>query len=200
MKIYVEGGSRGPLATKCRQGFSEFFKNAGLVGHMPSVVSCGSRDETFRRFCTALNSSRSEAIPILLVDSEDPVRNYNGTWQHLLSRDGWERPEGARDEQAHLMVQCMETWFLADVSALKSFFGSEFRSAAIPQRTDIEDIHRDDVIKHLESASRNCRKNTYDKGSHSFDILSRLDSGKVIEFSPFAKRLIDTLKSHLIPE
>lgn len=199
MKVYVEGGSRGPLATKCRQGFSEFFKNAGLAGHMPSVVSCGSRNEALNRFCTALNEFKPGTIPILLVDSEDPVRNIDGPWDHLLSRDGWDRPESAKDDQAHLMVQCMESWFLADVSALEEFFGSGFRSSAIPQRNDIENISKNDVLGRLKAASSGSRKREYHKGNHSFDILARIDPESVIRRSPFAKRLIDTLKSHLIP-
>ena len=199
VKVYVEGGSQGQLATKCRQGFSEFFKNAGLAGHMPSVVSCGSRNEALNRFCTALNEFKPGTIPILLVDSEDPVRNIDGPWDHLLSRAGWDRPESAKDDQAHLMVQCMETWFLADVSALEEFFGSGFRSSAIPQRNDIENISKSDVLGRLKAASSGSRKREYHKGSHSFDILARIDPESVIRRSPFAKRLIDTLKSHLIP-
>lgn len=199
VKVYVEGGSQGQLATKCRQGFSEFFKNAGLAGHMPSVVSCGSRNEALNRFCTALNEFKPGTIPILLVDSEDPVRNIDGPWDHLLSRAGWDRPESAKDDQAHLMVQCMETWFLADVSALEEFFGSGFRSSAIPQRNDIENISKSDVLGRLKAASSGSRKREYHKGNHSFDILARIDPESVIRRSPFAKRLIDTLKSHLIP-
>ncbi len=199
VKVYVEGGSRGQLATKCRQGFSKFFKNAGLSGHMPSVVSCGSRNEAFNRFCTALEGSGSETIPILLVDSEDSAVNNGGPWLHLLSRDGWDRPEGARDEQAHLMVQCMETWFLADVSALEEFFGSGFRSSAIPPRSDIENISKSDVLRQLKAASSGSRKREYHKGNHSFEILARIDPASVIQRSPRAKLLIETLKSHLIP-
>lgn len=199
MKGYVEGGNRGLLATKCRQGFSEFFKNAGLAGHMPSVVSCGSRDEAFNRFCTALNKSKSGTIPILLVDSEDPVLTSGTSWEHLRSRDGWKRPDDAQKEQAHLMVQCMESWFLADVSTLESYFGPGFRPTAIPPRNDIERVPKSDVFKQLESASRGSKKGAYDKDSHSFEILGLVDPEKVIERSPFAKRLIDALKNELLP-
>ena len=99
----------------------------------------------------------------------------------------------------HLMVQCMESWFLADVSTLITYFGPGFRSAAIPQRNDIERVPKDDVFKQLESASRRSKKRAYRKGSHSFEILGLIDPKKVIERSHFAKRLIDTLKNELLP-
>ena len=166
---------------------------------MPRVIACGSRNNALQKFRTALAQANSEEIPLLLVDGEERVEPKSSPWQHLSSRDGWQRPAGARVEHAHLMVQCMESWFLADVSALESFFGPGFRLTAIPQRSDIENIHKVDVFKQLESASRESKKRAYDKGGHSFDILSRIDPEKVIQRSPFAKRLIDTLKFHLIP-
>lgn len=198
--VYVEGGGRGRLATDCRKGFSEFFRKAGLVGHMPSVVACGSRVDAFDRFCIALSDAKSDEVPLLLVDSEGPVRSRWSAWQHMASPpDRWERPPNSRNEQAQMMVQCMESWFLGDVSALESYFGPGFRSATIPQRNDIERVPKVDVFEQLESASRGSKKRTYSKGRHSFDILARIDPEKVIRRSHFAKRLIDTLKSYLIP-
>ena len=43
---------------------------------------------------------------------------------------------GATDEQAHLMVQCMEAWFLADRETLAAVFGrglKAFRSLILFQ-------------------------------------------------------------------
>jgi len=198
--VYVEGGGRGRLATDCRKGFSEFLRKVGLEGHMPSIVACGSRSDAYARFCVALSDAEVGEIPLLLVDSEGPVLPRRSVWQHLArSPDRWESPQGSPDEQAHLMVQCMESWFFADISALEMYFGSGFRSATIPQRSDIERIPKDDVVEQLESASRGSNKRAYNKGRHSFDILARIDPEKVIRRSRFAKRLIDTLKRHLIP-
>jgi len=39
---------------------------------------------------------------MLLVDSEDPVTS--AVWDHLKSRDHWERPGGTNEDQAQLMV------------------------------------------------------------------------------------------------
>ena len=200
MKVYVEGGGQGKLRGACRSGFSSFFKKAGLIGHMPKVVACGSRDETLKRFRIALNQGRNSGeIPLLLVDSEAPVLLNNSPWRHLRSRDGWQRPASTLDEHAHLMVQCMESWFLADVSTLRRYFGPGFKSTAIPQRSDIERVPKNDVFNQLESASTGSKKGAYDKGSHSFEILGLIDPDKVVERSKFAKRLIDALKNELWP-
>lgn len=195
--VFVEGGSRGDLATSCRKGFRRFFENVGLKGHMPSVVSCGSRKDAYDRFCVALSDSREGEIPLLLVDSEELVPAHSAPWPHLRSRDCWDRPEGAQREQAHLMVQCMESWFFADISALQRFFGTGFKSP--PKRDDIENIPKQDVLNGLATASRNSRKGQYHKGRHSFDILAQIDPEKVIECSPYAKQLVETLKKLLTP-
>ena len=199
VKVNVEGGGQGRLRAACREGFSSFFEKAGLAGRMPSIVACGSRDDTLKRFRIASRRAGSEEIPLLLVDSEESVPINRTSWQHLRTRDGWERPENARNEQGHLMVQCMESWFLADVSALESFFGAGFRSASLSRRGDIENIPKGDVFDQLTLASRNSRKGTYHKGSHSLEILANIDPAKVVHCSPFAKRLVEALKEHLIP-
>ena len=200
VSIYVEGGGPGKnWRIKCRQGFRVFFEKAGLTGHMPRVFPCGSRDDTLKDFRVALREVESDEIPLLLVDSEGPVTPNRKTWQHLRSRDGWERPNIANDDQAQLMVQCMESWFLADVSALEKYFGAGFRSTSLAIRSDIEKIPKSDVFDQLNTASRASRKSAYDKGRHSFDILAVINPEKVTQLSPFAKRLVDTLKDHLTP-
>ena len=200
VEIYVEGGGQGKhLKSRCREGFSEFLRKTGLEGHMPKIKACGSRNNAWDDFCGALRQASPGKLPLLLVDSEDPVRAHDTPWQHLRSRDNWKRPDNAEDDQAHLMVQCMESWFFADVSALETFFGTGFRRASLGRRDDIEDIPKKDVFNQLNSASSNSRKDAYDKSLHSFDILGQIDPAQVTQRSPFARQLIDTLKAHLIP-
>ena len=40
----------------------------------------------------------------MLIDSEDPIDDIEATWHHLREsqRDGWAKPEGARDDQVLL--------------------------------------------------------------------------------------------------
>ena len=195
VKVYVEGGGDAKdLRTRCRRGFGSFFEKANLAGRMPQVIACGGRGAVFDKFRTALESRKAEEFIVLLVDSEDPVAEDSGSWQHLAGRDGWERPLGAMDENAHLMVRCMEAWFLADREALAAYFGRNFNCNALPGLRDIEEVAKDDVLNGLKNATRRCKKGVYGKGSHSFDILERIDPVKIRARSPHAECLIDTLR------
>lgn len=194
IKIYAEGGGdTNALKTKCRQGFSEFFRKAGLEGRMPRIVASGSRQDAYDDFCMALKKAGNGEFIILLVDSEDPVADGAGSWEHLEDRDNWDRPAAADDSNAYLMVQCMEAWFIADHNTLAGFFGQDFNAGALPAREDVENIRKPDLYTALENATRMCRKGKYGKGRHSFDILAQLDPMKVTAASPHAKRLVDTL-------
>lgn len=190
-KVYVEGGgTANVLRSACREGFSALFEKAGLRGRMPRVVVSGSRAEAFKRFCTAFQSSAPDEFICLLVDSEGPVAGGAFPWTLLGNR-----PPGAVDENAHLMVQCMESWFLADGEALERFFAQGFRRNALPNRTDVENIPKRDVFAALEGATSACiPKGQYRKGAHSFEVLAMLDPEKVAQASPYARRLFDTLK------
>lgn len=193
--VYVEGGgTRRALKNRCRQGFSEFFRSAGLSGRMPRIFAGGGRRATYDSYRTALAKATESDFAVLLVDSEGPVAARSDAWTHLNIHDKWEKPRGATDDAAHLMVQCMEAWFLADKSALVKFFGDSFNENSLPRRADVEEVSTGDIARGLEMATRQCkRKGAYAKGRHSFAILAELDSKKVTSDSPHAKRLIDTL-------
>lgn len=196
LKLYVEGGGdTRALKSRCRQGFSEFLGKAGLEGHMPRIVAGGSRRHAFDDFCTALEKARTDEFIVLLVDSEAAVPPRTEPWAHLKKRDRWEQPEAATDDNAQLMVQCMEAWFLADQDSLAAFFGKGFNRKALPDRTDVENIAKDDLFDKLKRATRHCiPKGEYGKGRHSFTILARINPGKVMAASPHAKRLVETLR------
>lgn len=195
VKIYVEGGGDGrDLRTRCRMGFSSFLEKANLAGRMPRIIACGSRESAFNKFRTAFEARKAEEFVVLLVDSEDPVADGAGPWQHLAGRDSWNRPHAAADEHAHLMVQCMEAWFLADTDSLAEYFGRDFNLNALPRRREIEEVAKGDVLEGLRNATRRCRKGEYGKGRHSFDILEQIDPAKVHAASPHAKRLINTVR------
>ena len=197
IRVYVEGGGdTQTVRTKCREGFSKFFQESGLEGRMPRVVACGTRHDAYDRFCTALEQARPNDFPILLVDSEAPIAVGTSPWEHLKNREGdnWDRPRAAADEHAHLMVQCMEAWFLADQESLTRFFGQGFSAGALPSRTDIENISKDDLYRGLADATRLCpTKGEYRKGKQSFEILALISPQMVCQASPFANRLVQTL-------
>ena len=194
IKIYVEGGGdASALKRQCRRGFAKLFEKAGLAGRMPAVVACGGRGNAYEDFRIALRHARTDEFPVLLVDSEDAVTA--APWQHLKSRDNWDRPDGAEDDQVHLMVQCMETWFLADHGQLAKYFGQGFREKALPGNVRIEEISKKTVFHALASATQDTKtKGRYDKGSHSLKVLALIDPEKVAGVSPHARHLFDTLR------
>ncbi len=198
IKVFVEGGGEtNLLRRKCREGFSKFFSKAGLEGRMPRIVANGSRRDAFDDFRAAVRGAKKDDFIVLLVDSEGPVTT--GPWQHLKKNpDNWDQPSETTDDQVHLMVQCMEAWFLADKDTLAAYYGNGFNQNALPARQDIERIPKNDVFNGLKNATRSgVSKGEYEKGQHSFDILAQIDPDKVVAASPHAKRLVDTLKAKI---
>ena len=194
VKIYVEGGASGGLDRECRRGFRLFFEKAGLRGRMPRIIACGDRGRAYDKFCTAQRKAQADEFIVLLVDSEEGVGGDIGPWAFLKRRDNnWNKPVGTSDDNAHLMVQCMEAWFLADHDTLAQFFGDDFNANSLPNRSDVENIPKSDLYDALKRATRRSRKGEYGKGRHSFDLLAQLDPQKVVDASPYAKRLVDTL-------
>ena len=190
-RLYVEGGGDSKeLKTACRRGFASFLDRAGVAGRMPRIVACGSRANAFDRFKTGHESKGVDAT--LLVDAEGPV-TAKTAWGHLQQSDGWSRPKGATDDQCHLMVQVMESWFLADKDALEAYFGQGFRRQALPANPNVEQIPKQDVISGLERASDGTGKGRYNKGAHSFEILASLDPTKVRKGSCYAERFVKAL-------
>ena len=190
--LYVEGGGDSKsLRTACRKGFRKFIENARDARGVSKIVACGSRGNAYRSFCKALSTGVNA---VLLVDAEGPV-GTQGAWQYLKANDNWDRPDTATDGQYHLMVQAMESWFLADADALASFFGQDFNRRALPANRNIEQVSKEDVLAGLSQAARNTKKGGYKKGPDSYEILERLDPVKVRSVSPFAERFLQALSS-----
>ncbi len=194
IEIYIEGGGQKNkvLKIKLRQGFSTFFKKAGIQA---KPISCGGREQAYDTFCRKIEDPPKDVLPILLVDSESAVsdKHFKKPWDHLKLRDGWTKPKKSDDDQAHLMVECMEAWFMADKDALKDFFGKGFDANSLPKHTDVEGIPKATLYSLLGKAVKKTKKKTYKK-SHSFDILERIDPYKITEASLWAEHLINTLK------
>lgn len=206
IKIYVEGGSKGALFRECKEGFGKFLENAGLAGRMPKVIPCGSRQEAYKDFCTALKVDPTEILHLLLVDSEAPVTE--SPWLHVLHRegDGWKKPQDATDQDLYFMVQVMESWFLADRGALKNYFGADFKENKLPKGNQLEAIPKLQVFQGLKDATRECGRHkgyqseTYHKGRDSFEILGKIQPRLVANASPEAARLLTRLGAAVGPD
>ena len=196
VRLFVEGGGTSKVANSIlRRDFRKFIEKAKLTGRNVEVVLCGSRTDALEDFKGAPGDKK---IHLLLVDAERPVRTPAANakpWEHLKQRpDGWSRPGDATDEQCHLMVQAMESWFLADMDALESYYGQGFRKSALPRNPSVEEVPKQDLVRGLRQATRSTSKGTYSKGKHSFEILAELDPAKVRSKSPYAERFLSTLE------
>ena len=214
--VYVEGGGdRAELQAQCRKGFHELLAKAGFGGRSHRVVPCGSRNDAFRDFKIALRKRverQDDEYPILLVDSEDPVADDNqpdanpsGTWRHLSGpSDHWTRPSGAADDQAQLMVTTMETWLLADGRTLIDYFfpamsGSAMSASALLPDANLESHRKKKIAYTLRNATQSSSKGRYRKGSHSFDLLGKVEPEELKSRLPHFRHFIETLDARLPP-
>jgi hypothetical protein len=192
VRLYVEGGSKGSTADACREGFRTLLTKVVPPGSAPKVIASGGRQKAYKNFCDALRDHPDQSI-MLLVDSEGPVRH--GVWEHLGKKpgDGWNKPPDAAENQAHLMVQCMEAWFLADRNSLLEYYGRRFGTSALPRQPNVELIARADAQASLKRATRGTIKGAYQKSSHAFDLLARIDPAKVRAASQHAAFFFEAL-------
>jgi hypothetical protein len=88
----------------------------------------------------------------------------------------------------------MEAWLLADRETLEGFYGQGFVMGALPANPNVEQVPKLQVEEGLRNASRHAKtKGEYHKTRHGFDLLARIDAGKVRRASTYAERLCDVL-------
>jgi hypothetical protein len=86
------------------------------------LVVCGPRNAAFDAFTISLRQN-----PDAFVDAEAVVETT--PWVHLYTRDHWS-PGRTTDDHCQLMTQAMESWLIADIEALASFYGENFIDTA----------------------------------------------------------------------
>lgn len=195
--LYIEGGESKEDQIRCREGFRKLIGKIGedektgelcfAAGKkMPRLTACGGRNSAFDDFKTAHSHSKKGDYIAMLIDSEDPVADDEKTWDHLKTRDNWDRPEGAEDDQVLFMTTCMETWIVADRSALKEHYGHKLQENALPPLVDLEKRNRKEVHDKLTQATRDC-SNAYAKGKRSFEVLGTLTPTALSSLPAFAR-------------
>ncbi|MEE8386170.1 MAG: DUF4276 family protein, partial [Dehalococcoidia bacterium] len=111
---------------------------------------------------------------------------------------GWKQPQDTNDDQAQLMVQCMETWCLADRDALKRFFRDGLQESVLVPHDNLEQRSKADVQQALERATRECgRDRSYRKGRRSFQLIAELDPRTLKSRLPHFARLCEVLDKKL---
>ncbi len=198
IRVYVEGGGDWKEnKARLRQGFNEFLKSIVRLARGKrirwEIIACGSRQWAFDAFQTALRT-HPNAFNVLLVDSEGPVKSEPR--KHLKERDGWDLSK-VDDEQCHLMVQVMESWFIADIAALQKYFGKRFHSKSIPKNPNVEQIDKKEVEAFLKDSTRKRNKKGYDKDRDGSNLLKLIDPAKVQNAAPHCKRLFITLRQKI---
>jgi hypothetical protein len=195
IRIYIEGGGdSADTKALLRRGFNGLLRELRTAAQQQriawSVVLCGSRERAFDNFLTALQTHR-DAFNVLLVDAEGSVGG--APWEHVRQRDGWNRPADVADEQCHLMVQSMEAWIVADVDALRAYYGPQLNANPLPRTAQIETVDRQRIAAALAEATRPTRKGRYHKIDHAADLLERLNVARVRAAAPHCDRLFTTL-------
>lgn len=198
VRIYVEGGGddkRGK--TKVREGFREFLSDLVAVARQGrigwTIIACGGRDQAHKNYRHA-TSDYPEAFNVLLVDAEGPVSTSAAA--HLRTGDEWKLPD-REEEHCHLMVQMMEAWLIADVDALRTYYGQHFNANPIPNRQNVEEVAKDEIESALRNATRRTQRGEYHKIRHGPEILARLNAAKVRQAAPHCERLFSTLATNM---
>ena len=179
-----------------RKGMDAFLQSAKAAARRKSLkwqlVACGPRNEAYRRFSEAASRGKGDLL-FLLVDSEDELSTSPRL--HLAARDGWDRLEAASEDRIQLMVRAMETWLIADLETLRSYYGRHFHGSTLPRRQDLEAVPKEDVSSALARATRKTQKGEYHKIRHASDLLALVDPEKAKERCRHCRRLFDTLTS-----
>ena len=133
----------------------------------------------------------------MLVDSEAFVKDADDgikrPKQHLQTRDpSWDM-QSMNEKQIHLMVQVMESWFVADPETLANFYGQNFNRNAIPKNNEVEKIEKLKIETALVESTKNTTKGKYHKIQHGAKILAIINPnivrGKALYCDRFLKAI-----------
>ena len=200
--IYIEGGASGPnsknVTIRCQQAFHTLLERMGFKGRMPRLKACGGRGSVYEDFCRA-HKVGSAGYVAMWIDSEEPMADVEKAWKHLAEVTtvaAWEKPGGAKDDQVLFMTTCMETWIVADRTALRAHFKQKLNENPLPHTDGLEARGRHDVQDRLERATKDCQ-NAYAKGKRSFEILEKLDPAVLKQHLPSFARVDRILREKL---
>jgi hypothetical protein len=174
LRIYFEGDDR------LRPGFRQFLSEIAEVArakrcHFDLIAADGTPVEDFR---DALKT-RSDAWNVLLLDSEGGQE-----FQHRKRS-----LEGCDQDSVFWMVQIMESWFLADLDALKTLF----RGSLTEGNPNVEEIPKADVRERLNKAANG----EYHKVKHGARLLGLIDPAKVRKAAPNCDRMFRLILARL---
>jgi hypothetical protein len=178
LRVYFEGDN------KLKPGFHKFLKEIVEVARSQRCrfQPVEANGTPIQDFLDALKT-HPNAWNVLLLDSEDP--------QELQLRK--KRLEGCDQDSVFWMVQIMESWFLADVDALKAVFKAKLSEAVLSWNPKVEQIPKEDVLERLQKAANG----EYDKVKHGKKLLELIDPAKVRKAAPNCERMFTLILAEL---
>lgn len=94
-----------------------------------------------------------------------------------------------------LMVQCMETWFLADRDAVIRYFRLPKDGGPLPKHAHPELVPKVRILDSFDKASHQSRRRRYQKGADALALLGLVDPNIVAERCPHARQFFDALRN-----
>ena len=203
IKLYVEGGGKGShkrATIKLQQGFDAFFRELKNAAHGKKIsfkiIPAGNTQSTYEDFIFSVENS-PQSFNLMLVDSDDAVAENESARAFLQRKYKKWNLQTVKDEQCHLMVRIMESWFIADVKALKEFYGQGFKERAIPKNRNVETIEKERVENALQTATAKTKKAEYHKINHGAKILELVNPQKVREAAPHCRKLFEVISGKI---
>jgi hypothetical protein len=180
LRIYFEGDDR--LRPGFRQLLSEIAEAArSKKCRFELIATDGTPAQDYRAGLKA----NPEAWDVLLLDTDESSANL-----------GAKGLDGCDPESICWMVQIMESWFLADIDALKRSYDGGFQESALKGNPNVEEIPKGDVLTRLENATRGTKAGKYQK-NHAFKLLGLIDPSKVRSAAPNCERMFRVILAGL---
>ncbi len=199
IRIYIEGDTKQKgknTDLTLRQGFNYFFRELIDEAKNKNIklrpITYGSKYETFKKFLDGLKEYQDSFV-LFLLDSDAPIDEDETPKSFLQKQNPLWHLQDAEENQCHLMVQVMESWFFADKDKLAEFYGQSFNRNALAKTTNVEKILKASVESGLANATRNTQKGEYHKTRHGAKLLEVISPQKVRKAAPNCERLFDVV-------
>jgi len=186
--VYIEGEGGGAARSTSRKKRDGEFRQSWKAFLEPLAEHAREKGIVFFRCIPGRGGStcldtfanplpaHQGALRVLLVDSEKPVANVKKPWEALPGS----KPAWATDDHCYLMVQCLETWLLADIEGLRRHYDSVrqcFDVSALRSWPKLEETNRTTLQEALEKATERCRP-AYGHADGNL-IIAKLDREKL---------------------
>lgn len=200
IRIYIEGDTsqKGKNTDiTLRQGFNYFFRELIDEAKNKNItlrpITYGSKFETFKKFLDGKREYQNSFV-LFLLDSDAPLEENESPKAFLQKQNpNWHLQE-AEENQCHLMVQMMESWFFADKDKLAEFYGQKFNRNTLAKNMNVGKIAKANVENDLANATKQTQKGEYHKTQHGAKLLELINPKKVRKSAPHCERIFVTIR------